>query len=290
MTTTIMRDSVVGDDWIRQTMANVPVQKRIDPTTGNFNGEILTGPVRLGFPNLHTPQKKDNGELVYGAALLFPPGVDLSILYEEYWKVCGASFPEYYDQASGQYHGLHNPFHDQAEKCSQYKGYTPGAFFLSSTSKFQPSICDPHFNPIVDPNAVKAGYWAICVVKAYAYGKQPVRPKKGVAFGLQSVMIIGQDTTFGGGQVDAKKAFAGVNIQAPVVRPNIGQGMPSGPGAMPPATPPAPGIPGYTAPGGGVIRPGVAAPTPQVPQTHWQPPAPPAAAAVDDIANDPMFQ
>ncbi len=237
MTTTIVKDSIVGDGWIQQVQAQVPVQRLIDPKTGNFNGDIITGPVRLAFDNLFTlPTKKpgQSGEPKFGTSILFPPNVDFSIISEEYYKALGQFFPEYYvagaNGAAGQYHGLHSPFRDQAEKM-RFGGFTPGCTFMNCTSKFKPPLVDSRMNPIVDPSKVYPGVWAICVINAYPYGKNPPQPKKGVAFGLQSVMIIGDDTKFGGGAPDAKQQFAGVSVAAPISRPdmaNMPVGAPAG--------------------------------------------------------------
>lgn len=284
MTTKMMRDSIVGDDWILQTMRNAPVQRLIDPATGNFNGDILTGPVRLAFDNLFElpPANDTNKNPKYGAHILFPPGQDFTIFYEEYYKACGQFFPEYYDAQTQQYHGLHSPFRDQAEKI-KFGGYTPGAVFMNVTSKYKPPVCDIRMNPIVDRNKVYPGVWAICVVNAYDFGKNPPQPKKGINFGLQSVMIIGDDTKFGNQGPDVKAHYKGVNVSAPIVRPGVGAGM----AGMSPAAPaPAAAIPGYTAPGGGVARPGAPV-TPHIPQTHY---TPPPAAAADDEDDMSMYQ
>ena len=275
MSTTLVKDSIVGDDWIRQTMANVPIQKIIDPATGNWNGDFLTGPVRLAFCDalFELPAPKPNAQNPkYGAMALFVPGADFTLLYEEYYRQCGIHFPEYY--VNGQYHGLHSPFRDQAEKM-KFGGFTPGGVFMTLTSKFKPPVVDARMNPITDKSKAHPGAWAILAINAYCYGKNPPQPKKGIAFGLQSVMIIGDDTNLAGGGPDTKKQFAGVNVAAPVVRPGVAAGMPSA------APAPAAGIPGYTAPGGGVPTPAAA---PVVPQQHWTPPVATAAADDDDMS------
>lgn len=298
MTTTIMRDSIVGDDWIQRAMQSAPLRPVINEETGQPTGDILTGPVRLSFVDLlELPQKKpgDQSEPKYRSTLLFPPGTDFALLYEEYYKICGQMFPEYYDAASGQYSGLNSPFRDQAEKL-KFLGYTPGCVFMTVSSKFKPSVVDTMHNPIVDPSRVYAGVWAICSINAYGYGKNPPQPKKGVNFGIQSVMIIGDDTKLAGGGPDPKKQFAGVKVDAPINRPSFA-GAPA-PGA---GTPPAAAIPGYTAPGGGVApqaTPPAQAPagftpagtaTPALPPSGGQPSQGPAPTATTSPTDDMSF-
>lgn len=284
MTTTLVRDSIVGDDWIRQAVAANPVSRKVGPD-GQPTGDILTGPVRLAFcDTLFEAQQRDSGEDNYSAMLLFPPITDFNVFYEEYYAWCAREFPQNWDAGSQQYYGLHSPFKDQAEKL-KYGGFTPGCVAITSGSQYKPGIYDSRMNPIVDENRVYPGVWAICAVKPYAFGKagktKDGKPmKKGIGFGLQAVMIIGDDTRFGGGAPDAKSLFADVKVSAPITRPDFNQM----PGGQPPA--PAAGIPGYTAPGGGTPQPGQPQPGFAMPQTTYSPqpqqgftPPPPAGSA-----------
>lgn len=268
MTTTVMRDSIVGDKWIYDTAQAVPVQRVIDDKTGQPTGDILTGPVRLAFDALFELPKPSATvkEPKYGAMLLFTPYSDFSIMYEEYYRVAAAEFAEYWNAQQQQYYGIRSPFRDQGEKM-KFGGFTPGCVFINATSKYKPPVIDTRHNPIVDPAKVYPGVWAICAVNCYAY--KPVQ-NKGINFGLQSVMIIGDDTKFGGGAPDPNKAFGKVNVAAPIIRPDMARGMPTGAG---PGAPPA-GIPGYTQHGQALPAPGPAAP--------YIPPRPVAPAQGDD--------
>lgn len=240
MTTTIMRDSIVGDAWIQQTMQANPIRPVLDET-GKHNGNYTTGPVRLSWLRIDElpaplPGKK---ELKYEATALFPPGANFQALYDAYYAVCAREFPDHYDAATGQYSGLHSPFRAQAEKL-KYQGYTPGCTFIKFSSKFKPPIYDPRYNIIVDKTKWYPGVWAILAVNAFAYGKVPIpgeATKKGVGFGIQQIMIIADDTKFGNGAPDPKKTFAGVNVTSPIVRPNMGA-LP--PGQQPAAVPHVP--------------------------------------------------
>lgn len=274
MTTTCVRDSIVGDQWIYATAQSVPVQKVFDDK-GNFTGDYLTGPVRIAFDSLFELPKpsEEVPNPKYGASLLFTPYADFAPLYEAYYEICGKTFPEYYDAATGQYNGLYSPFRDQREK-AKFGGFTPGCNFITSTSKFKPPVVDIRRNPIVDPSKVYPGVWAICAVNPYSFND---KRKKGVAFGLQSVMIIGDDTKFGGGAPDPNKTFGGMgSVAAPIVRPDAMKGVPTATGQAPA---PVNAIPGYTP-----------APAPAAaPAPAYQAPAapaytPPAPAGDDDMS------
>lgn len=268
MTTTIIRDSIVGDQWIQQTAAAVPVQRVIDQKTGQPTGDILTGPVRLAFDTLFKlPQPTAQIQNPkYGASLLFTPLADFRIFYEEYNNVCQREFADHYNAQTGQYYGLHSPFRDQAEKM-KFGGFTAGCVFMTCTSKFKPGVVDTMGNPVLDESKVYPGVWAICSVSPYAF-KDP--RKKGVAFGLQSVMLIGDDTKFGGGAPDPNTTFGGVKgaIQRPVINPGALAHMPQGSQAQAPGAPQAGGF--MPPPAGGTY-----APQPGMPPAQMQQPGMP---------------
>lgn len=286
MTTTIVKNSIVGDDWIRQMQIACPPQKVMKE--GVWTGDILTGPVRLSFPNLHTlpPQRPGQSAPKFGASLLFPPplpGQDVNtqfaLFYEEYYRVAAAKLSQYWNPGMNQYVGIESPFHDQGLKF-KYDGYTTGCLFFNSTSKFKIAVYEPipgdpnNFNPVIDETRFHAGVWAICAVNAYDYGVNPVQPKKGVGFGLQSVILIGDDTNIGAGKgADPKTNFGAVAgmISAPIQRPNLA-GLPVG---QPPAVPP-----GMNAP---PAMPGIPQQMPGMPvQVSYQPAPPPPSPVEDD--------
>ena len=270
-----MKDSIVGDQWLYQCATNVPVQRIINPDTGQPTGDILTGPVRLTFPNIFEPQKTKPGENPgkFGAGLLFTPWADFTILREEVFKLYAAVFADKYNPATQQYYGLHDPFHDQAEKSAQYAGFTPGLQYISVSTKFKPQVVDARGNPIVDPAKVYPGVWAICSINAYTFKDK----KSGVSFGLQSVMLIGDDTKLGGGAPDPAKTYGGVMgaIAPPPVQAGAMAGMPhSAPPAAPPAHMPPPPA------GGTYAAPPAAPPAPAGYPMPGQP-VPPAAPVAD---------
>jgi hypothetical protein len=174
----------------------------------------------------------------------------MNVFYTEYYRICGEMFRDHYNPHMNQYAGLENPFHDCATKAHKFEGFTPGLTYINHTSKFQPAIVDTMKNTITDRSKVYPGAWAILICNAYGYGKSPPQPKKGVSFGLQAVMIIGQDTNLSGGGVDPRQVFAGVNVQPPkvsmqgLVPPPPLNGAQGGPPAMPGVIPGAPTYPG----------------------------------------------
>lgn len=268
MSTTIVRDSIVGDQWIADTYRTAPPQRIFDEKTREPTENFLSGPVRLAFVNLFTPAKPStdnpNAPPKYNTIMLFPPMADFTLFNEEYWKACARDWASHWNPDAQSYQGLHSPWHDQVEKSAKYAGFTPRCQYLTVSSQFKPPVVDARGNTVVDPAKCYAGVWAILALNAYSYGKNAKGPqKKGVGFGIQSVMLIADDTNLAGGaQADPTKQFKGISVQAPIARPDFAR-MPIGPGA----------------PGGPVID-GTARPV--VPQQHYVPPPSPGVSTDDE--------
>ena len=280
-----MRNSRMTDAWIAQVLAGNPI--RVAEKTGNM---LALG--RLAFPNLLNPAPPMAGEPVndakkptYNTVLLFPPGSEHGIntvLYPMWMAEMQKSFPNHQPSA------LHNPFRDQGEK-QQYGGYTPGLPFITPSTTMKPQVVDTANNPIIDPARIYAGVWAIVSMNFFSFGLRPVRPKKGVSFGLQSVMIIADDEALGGTAPPAADDFAGVRIdQAFDPSGQFGNTPAAAPAYRPPGAvlPPAQPIAAAPAPSGAVQgwRPPGAAPANPAAPGGWSPPAayaaPPIAAAL----------
>lgn len=290
--TTIVKDSEVGDAWIQQMMAANPPGFVIDPTTGQPNGNITTGLVRVAFcdslfvakPQMRTNPQAQQGEptLKHSCAFLFPPGVNMSVFQQEWDRIAATDFRECWNGA--MWAGIDPPFRQQAEKV-QFQGFTPGGYFMNCSSKYKPPIVDARMNPIVDQTKVYAGVWAIAAVNAYASGKGT--PKKGPRFGLQTIMIVADDKNLEGGAADPRAMFAGAKVTPPAapVAAAFGAGAPLAP-------PPAPSLYGSMP-----QHPGThSAPPPMAPQyaapAYGQAPypPPPAAAPLHPEITDPNMR
>lgn len=206
---TQMRDSTLDPRWLAE-------QMRVNPPKKLDNGNIFSGPVRLAFPNVFKPREKkgeeDAGGGKFGVTVLFPLGTDFRIFSEEWTKAAREAFPKNWTP-DGKPIGLHSPFHDQVEKTIGVKplmGFTPGAIYMNVSSQFKPQVVDISMNPIVDESKVYPGVWAFLSLNVYKYQNL----KTGIGFGLQSVMIIADDTKLGGAGSDPRQDFGGITITA----------------------------------------------------------------------------
>lgn len=189
-------------EWVAKQLAALPVT--FVEATGNYR----TCPVRISFPSLFQPKKgEDSGKEKYSVNILFPAGADLALLR----KAAGEKAREKWSNA-GQPGGpsLHSPFRDQGER--SYDGYTAGSVFMACYAERQPPVVDIRGVPIIEAEADKKVYpgaWALVTIRPFVFD---VKMKKGVSFGLQSVMIIADDIRLGGGGANPGADFAGVNL------------------------------------------------------------------------------
>lgn len=208
----LMKDSKLNEAWLRDIMAKYPPSIRP-------NGTVFSGPVRLAFVNIFEPGKPgdDGGDGKYGAALLFPPGTNMDVFKNAWLQKAKEEFAKNFD-ASGNPVGLHLPFHRQDDKTvglKPYSGFTPGGYYFACTSKYQPSVVDPPGSDgtkrqVIDPKRIYPGVWALVGMNVYSYRNK----KTGVAFGMQTVMIIADDSRLAGGGGDPDKDFAGITISS----------------------------------------------------------------------------
>jgi hypothetical protein len=197
-------------DWIKRTIDNNPCRVL-------EGGNILTCPVRGGFVHLDNPQKamEDGKPDKYAYTLLFQPGSDISVLKQEMARVgqekWGDKFIEYVKGDS-----FHNPIQDQGGK-SQYQGFVEGLPCITATGERKPPVVQQNMAPYT--GRTYSGQWAMVVIRPFTFetkNRAGAVLKRGLGFGLQSVMIIADDEEFGGGSVDPHKAFAGVKLEANV--------------------------------------------------------------------------
>lgn len=147
-----------------------------------MNENVMTPEFRVSYPYLFTPQapmaNSVNKDPKYSVVMLFPKGVDLSVLKKaaeaaivDKWGADKAKWPK----------NLRTPFRDQGEKESD--GYVAGAIFVTAASKQKPGVVNAAVQPIIDSSEVYAGCYGRATVRAFAYDNAGNR---GVAFGLQN--------------------------------------------------------------------------------------------------------
>lgn len=204
--TELMANTRMSDDWIERAVKNNPI-------TLLDNGNLRTCPVRLSFPNIFHMSKPKKADIApsYGANLLFPTCADLKALQDAVVAVLKEKCPDALSTDPRKKEKVKLPFLDQDDML-KYDGYTEGGRYIIATSKTnKPMVVDSKLQIITDESRVYPGVWALCTVRPFWYD---VGVNKGVSFGLQSVMVVADDDSLGGGAEDISKAFSGVNIDA----------------------------------------------------------------------------
>lgn len=219
-----MRDSAKSAEWVERVVRENPIQKIMNPQTGQWDGNVRTCPVRLSFfdNSLHKMVygKNDDGTTKqfgsFEVQILFPPCATAQVdqvLRPLVRDMEFASFPKNF-VPDGSSFGLHPPFRNQGEK-QNYAGFTPGGILIRAQTQYKPPVVDTANNPIVDESRAYPGVWAIVSVNLFHYPKNAAKfkGKRGVNFGLQAVMIVADDNKLGGGTAaNPATQFAGVRI------------------------------------------------------------------------------
>lgn len=164
---------------------------------------VQTPPGRVSFPALIEPQGMEGAEKKFGLTLIFPPGADLKPLVELAQAAALAKWP------TGKLpSGFKKPIRDVREK-DIYGELPDGSKFVVFRSRQRPGVVRPD-RSLIPVEALEtelfAGCWARVQCHAYAYDKGGGR---GVAFGLEAVQKIRDDTPFSG-RVNAEAAFDAV--------------------------------------------------------------------------------
>lgn len=157
------------------------------------SGNIRLPPARLSYPNVFE-KSKPRGKIKeekFTATFLFPKGCDLKPVVQYFMK---AGADEGMALATMQALARER-IQEQAKKAEKVTGYEAGAFYLQAKSDYQPTIITLGGKDIVDPRAVYGGCWVIGLIDAYKY-KEPI---PGMTWGLQSLVKLCDDESFGGG-------------------------------------------------------------------------------------------
>lgn len=170
--------------------------------------KLLTPKARLSYPNLFRAKAAAAGqEPKFSCALLFSPEAQATPEFAAMKAAAQAAAVEKWG-AGKIPAGLRNPFRDAGEK-SDKAGYEAGWVFINVSSSQRPGVVQntsAGLQPIIDENEVYAGCWVIASVNPYAYDASGNR---GVSFGLNNVMKVGEGESLGG-RSRAEDDFAGI--------------------------------------------------------------------------------
>lgn len=171
--------------------ATKPVEK--------INTSITTPEFRISYPHVFKAVKNNlNGDMEYDLIALFAPGANLEGMKAAAQNAC---LREWGPDRTKWPAINRNPFRDQAEKMKNGAlpdGYVAGAIYMSfrcKADKHKPIIVDQNRQAIIEESKFYPGGWAKANVNAYAFAKGT---NYGVAFGLNMLQFVRDDTPFSG--------------------------------------------------------------------------------------------
>ena len=172
------------------------------------NTNVVTKtPVRLSYVHLNEPRKSDTGDK-YGSLLLIPK-TDTATVKQINDAVAAA-------RAAGVANGLRNaanfksPLRDgDGEKPNggEYGPECKGCWVLNASSKRQPKVVDRRVQPILDPDQIYSGMWAIVDINFACFS---VPANSGIACYLNNVQKIRDDEPLGGSAAKPEDVFTAV--------------------------------------------------------------------------------
>lgn len=186
-------------------------------TSTKTTTRLLTPRVRLSFPNLFRARAVEEGkEPTYSCTLLFSPEAQQTPEFAALKAAASAAAREKWGNKLNDATwaaGLRSPFR-KAEEKGDREGYEPGWLFINCSSKQRPGVVQntpAGLQKIIDENDIYPGCWVVASLNPYAYEQ---KGNRGVSFGLNNVMKVGDDTPLGG-RSRPEDDFAGIAAPPP---------------------------------------------------------------------------
>ena len=175
------------------------------------NTNVVTkGPVRMSYCFLNAPRRKDDGtDGKYGAMLLIPK-TDVKTVKQLEAAVEAA-------RADGVARGIRNaknflsPIHDgdgQKPRGGEYGPECKGNWVLNTSSKRQPKVVDRRVQPILDPDEIYSGMWAIVDINFACFTADG---NSGITCYLNNVQKVRDDEPLGGSAPRPEDVFTALD-------------------------------------------------------------------------------
>lgn len=182
------------------------------------NTKVVTGKVRLSFPNLFKARAAEEGQDPKFSVEILIPKTDVKTVEkiraaqnaaagtDKGRKTLGDNAPTW-----GSDKFPHKKFSDTLrdgddEDENEDRPERTGHWFMNvrSSEQFKPGVVDKDRQPVLDQSEVYGGVYARVSMTAYAYSTQG---NKGITFGLNNVQVLGYGESFGAAREKAEDAF-----------------------------------------------------------------------------------
>lgn len=186
-------------------------------TTANL--KVVTGKVRLSFPNLFKARAAEEGQDPKFSVEILVPKADTKTIAkiraaqngaaatEKGKKALGDSVPTWGSSQFNQNKWTDTLRDGDDPDENDGRDERKGHWFMNirSSEQYKPGVVDKDLQPIVDQSEVYGGVFARVSMSAFAFSTQG---KKGVSFGLNSVQVLGYGDPLGAAREDAAEVFA----------------------------------------------------------------------------------
>lgn len=162
--------------------------------------KVVTGKVRLSYPNLFTPQSFNGGEPKFNANFIIPKKDKKTIA-----KIKEAIQVVYNENKTGKLKGTkpekfkHPILRDGDEERPDEEAYE-NALFFSASGKRQPLILDEDGDEVLDQSDIYSGCYVRVSMNLFAYNSNG---GKGIGAGLNAVKKVADGEPLGGASASA---------------------------------------------------------------------------------------
>lgn len=144
---------------------------------------MVTGKVRLSYPNIFKAKSFNGGDPKYSAALLIPK-TDTRTL-----KMVKAAIEDAKQNSKDKWKGkvpanLRTPLRDGDVEREEHPEYA-GHYFLNASATNQPKVYDRDHSEIIDPEEIYAGCYVRADISFFGYSASG---NNGIGVGLNSIM------------------------------------------------------------------------------------------------------
>lgn len=156
--------------------------------------KVITGKVRLCYPNLFTPRASDDdgGNPKYSCAILIPKS-DTETMKKIRQAEAEAEAEGKTSKWGGKGKSKPSVIKDGDETAEDYPERA-GNWMMNISSKRKPGVVDQNLQDIIDPSEIYAGCWVRVSLGSYPYTYKG----NGVGFGLNNVQKIADGEPLGG--------------------------------------------------------------------------------------------
>lgn len=173
--------------------------------------KVICGPVRLSFVAVWEPKTAPGGDKAKYSVSVIIPKTEKKMIKMINNAIEAAITSEMGVRRLGQNpkrEKLKLPLRDGDEEREEDPAYENCMFFTAS-SETQPGVLDKKAQPVLDKSKVYSGVFANISLNFFAFPKEGTPGNKGIAAGLNNLMVLGYGDALGGGRVDASVDFKG---------------------------------------------------------------------------------